>query len=175
MHGEILSYEILRDGSKKLVEKGNNLVVNSAFIVMAMAMKRDPAFGGFLYWALGDGGASVVTNTWNSGVAAGTTAPVKTNTQLLREIYRKSIDPSNITFVDGVGQPSGVPTNRLQIRVTFAESEPGGPSVFLREWGIFGGNATGAAGSGFLINHRYHETYEKTDSIGLERVLRFTF
>lgn len=174
MKGEIWDFLIHPNGWRELIDRSHNLVVNTAYVVVAMAMKLDPANGGFMYWALGDGNTSD-TSTWDAGVDDGSIVPQTTDTQLAREIYRKAIQASDIQYIDSLGNVSASPTNRLQITVTFNENEPGAGTYYLREWGIFGGDATGTAGSGYLINRKVHRTYEKTNLSKLERVLRFTF
>ena len=175
MKGEIWDYEVLPDGSRRLIGHGENLVVNTAYIAIAMAMKLDPANGGFMYWALGDGDGSN-TADWDAGVVDGSKAPTLGDTVLANEIFRKAIVAGDIDFIDGAGNVSGTPTNRLEIRITFANNEPSGVSdTDLREWGIFGGDATGTADSGYMINRKVHKTFTKTTVASLERVLRFTF
>lgn len=178
MQGEYSDFLVYPNGERVLIGSGQNLVVNSAYVVMAMCMKQDPAYGGFLYWAVGDGnvGAGAGTAAWDAGVAGGTIAPLATATTLLNEIYRKAVVPADITFIDGAGIASGTPTNRLQILATFLEDEPGGGGDFyLREFGLFGGTATLTADSGYQINHKVHATYVKNNLARLERRLRFRF
>lgn len=168
--------EMLYPGGKRvLLGEGKNLVVNGGHIVVASCMKQDPTYGGFLYWALGDGNTSN-TAVWDAAVLAGTQAPARTNAALLREVYRKAVGAGDISFVDGTGAPSGSPTNRLQVVTTFLEAEPSGSvNVSLREWGLFGATATGTAGSGLLINTKQHVTYTKTPIARLVRTLIMTF
>lgn len=179
MIGEWQDFIIRPDGRRELIAEGRNLVVNSVHIVLAMVMKQDPSYGGLLYWAVGDGnlGGPEDSPDWDAGVDDGSIAAQETDTQLAREIYRKAIAPSDIEFIDASGNVSAVPTNRLQITSTFNEDEPYGDGTiaYLREWGVFGGDATSALGSGYLINRKVHKTYEKTNVSKLERVLRFTF
>lgn len=179
MRGEIETYAIHPDGTRELIERGNNLVVNSAYIAIAMAMAYGRGHGGFMYWALGTGDGSD-TSSWDAGVGDGSIAAEATDTALANEVYRKHLDISSpdvsIDFIDTQNNVSATPTNRLQISVTFNETEPySDQSAFLREWGIFGGDASGTLGSGYLINRKTHVTYEKTQFSKLERVLRFTF
>ena len=182
MRGDWEDYLLHPDGRRELVGKGQNLVVNSAYIAMAMAMKLDPAYDGFMYWAVGDGnlGGAGASPGWDAGVAGLTIQPLPTDTQLAREIYRKVILPADIKFVDSLGALTAgggaTPSNRLRITSTFTESEPAPTGTFyFREWGIFGGNATGTALSGYLINRKVHTTYEKTNLAQLQRQLTFTF
>lgn len=175
MVGEWKDYIIHPDGRAELVDEGRNLVVNSAYIVMAMCMKQDPSFGGFLWWAVGDGNTDD-TASWDAGVVSGAIQPSKADTRLAREIFRKKIEPEDIQFIDSAGNPSVNPTNRLQITVEFLEDEPDGTAVRdFREWGIFGGNATSTKDSGYLINRKVHKTYQKSPLSRLRRVLLFTF
>lgn len=172
MIGEITSYIVHPDGREELVEEGRNLIVNSAYVAIAMMMKEsDTALG---YWALGDGDTED-SDAWNAGVAAGTTAAAATDVALRQEVFRKAITPADIEYIDSVGTVSATPTNRLQITVWFEENEPSdSTNVFLREWGIFGGDATAAADSGLMFNHKVHSTYEKTPFVRLKRVLKLT-
>jgi hypothetical protein len=188
MTGEWRDFLIHPDGRRELVGEGKNLVVNSAYTVMALAMKQNPDAKGFLYWAVGDGNMGATagdTTTWDTGVQAGTIKALATDIALARETFRKLIDPSNIVFVDSANVVSTVPTNRLRITVTLDFNEPAGGGK-LREWGIFGGSTaalsasnpkpvSATANSGYLINRKTHKTYDKPTSVQLERQLVFTF
>lgn len=174
MRGEIQTYAIHPDGTRELIEEGNNLVVNTAYVAIAMAMSMDPSYDGFMYWAVGTGDGSS-KEVWDAGVEDGSIAPSTTDTALDNEIYRKAITAADIEFIDSQNNTSETPTNRLRITVTFEETEPySDQTAYLREWGIFGGDATGTLGSGYLINRKVHKEYEKTQFSKLERVLRFT-
>lgn len=188
MTGEWKDFVVHPDGRRELIDEGKNLVVNSAYVVMALAMKQDANAKGFLYWAVGDGNLGATagdTTTWDTGVQNGTIKALATDIALARETFRKLINPSDIVFVDSVGAVSTVPTNRLRITVTLDFLEPVGGGK-LREWGIFGGSTaalsatnpkpvSGAANSGYLINRKTHKTYDKATSVQLERQLVFTF
>jgi hypothetical protein len=126
MQGQWQDFEVLPDGTERLLDEGDNLVLNGVRTVMAMCMKQDPSFGGFLWWAVGVGDGP--TSSWDAGVASGTNAPAKTDTHLRQEVYRKAILPGDIVFLDSAGNVSATPTNQLQITVTFMESEPDSPS-----------------------------------------------
>jgi hypothetical protein len=54
---------------------------------------------------------------------------------------------------------SASPTNALEVRTTWDYPLPSDPIAFnyIREQGLFGGNATGAANSGFLIDRITHD------------------
>ena len=108
----------------------NNLVVDNCSVLIAGLMKG--ALNGIQYFAVGSGSAS-----WNN---ASLPSPATTDAKLLNETYRKAILGTDIKFIDANNVASANPTNRLEIKVTFNESEANGE---LRELGLFGGNATG--------------------------------
>ena len=99
-------------------------------------------------------------------------SPTTGDTKLLVETFRKAINPSDIVFLDSSNQPTDTITNKLQITVLFGESEANGE---LREFGLFGGNATGTANSGFMINRKIHPLIYKTSGMKLERIIRIVF
>jgi hypothetical protein len=173
MIGEVTTTAYFADGTSEVIEAGNNLVVSSAYKLLAGLLKghwTTPK----LFWAIGDGGAGAVTATWDAQVIAGTNPPTSGQTALLREVFRKEIVAGDIAFLTSGGAVSATPTNILQIKVTFEETEPNVPSTFLREWGIFGGDASAAANSGLMLNRKVHVTYEKTNAVKIERVLKLT-
>jgi hypothetical protein len=174
MRGDWQDFETI-DGETRLVQEGRNLIVDSAYKVVAAAMKLDPDHQ--LWWAVGDGN-TVDTATWDAGVLDLSISPDAADTQLLQEIFRKQILPSDMIFVDDDDNESGVPTNRIQITLLLEEDEPTNDpdeEIFLREWGIFGGYATVTPNSGTLLNRKVHVTYEKRIYSQLTRVLRLTF
>ena len=99
-------------------------------------------------------------------------SPTTGDTKLLVETFRKAINPSDIVFLDSSNQPTDTITNKLQITVLFTESEANGE---LREFGLFGGNATSTANSGFMINRKIHPLIYKTSGMKLERIIRIVF
>jgi hypothetical protein len=120
-----------------------------------------------LYMALGQGATS-----WDSS------PPAKpySNTQLTGECYREVILSSQISFRD----PSTfaldslvTPTNVMEFDFTIDTSEANGNA--LREFGLFGGNATATINSGYMINWITHSRIDKDSSISIQRTVRFTF
>jgi hypothetical protein len=173
MEGYWEDYELHPDGRRVLVRSGRNMVMNTAYVVMAALLKRDATYGnGFLYWAVGDGNTTN-TATWDAGVAAGTTVPAPTETHLLRETYRKAVQLADIEYVDSGNNTSATPTNRLRVTMTLGNTEPAVDSD-LREWGLFAGNAGAGANTGLMVNHKVHATYRKQTGVTLQRVLYFT-
>lgn len=171
MIGSVVTTAIYPDGRREIIEEDHNLVVNSAYVAMAMAAKAGDAFFG--WWAVGDGDGST-TAVWDAGVADGSIKPTTADAALSNEIYRKQILPADMAYLDSAGAVSATPTSRIQITVTFNENEPA-TTAYFREWGIFGGDASATSGSGRMVNRRVHATYEKTNAVKLERKLKFSF
>ena len=119
---------------------------------------------GATYWAVGAG-----SDTWSDLAPP---SPSTSDTQLFAETYRKAITAGDVEFLDISNVVSATPTNKIEITVTFDETEANGP---LREFGIFGGLASGVANSGLMVNHKIHPLIYKTNALQLERVLRLTF
>jgi hypothetical protein len=126
----------MRDSNTGVVT-GNklNVVTLDASVLIARFLKgtgtstanlSEPSFGVFAL-AVGTGDVS-----WNP-----LNPPAATNTQrsLFNELARKKI--ATTAFIDGNGNPSGVPTNIVDFTTTFAESEAVGT---LTEMGLLGGD-----------------------------------
>lgn len=139
-----------------------NLVVNTCSTLIAGLMKG--AMSGVQYFAVGSGSSS-----WSN---ENLPSPEVGDVKLLNETFRKTITAGDVIFIDSENEESTVPTNRLQIKVTFNENEANGE---LRELGIFGGNATAIKDSGYMLNRKIHALIYKTSGMKLERIIRFTF
>ncbi|RKY78726.1 hypothetical protein DRQ07_07250 [candidate division KSB1 bacterium] len=165
IHG---SYRIiLKDAhTGNIIEErqGNNIIVNSASILIARLLKdnREPD-GGITYLAVGTGAVG-----WNP---QNPPQPTVTQTTLENEIARKAF--TDVTFIDpDTGDPTTtVPTNIVDYTATFAETEAVGPLV---EMGLFGGNASGLLDSGTQINYRTFPVVNKTSSMTLTIIFRIT-
>jgi hypothetical protein len=161
MTGEITD-KIYKNGVLIEERTGHNLVVKS-FLKLVMALcKGQSGYGGIQYWAIGSGADSWDTTTPEPEINA---------TRLTNEFSRTPILPSEITFVDENGIESVVPTGILQIKHTFGTDECNGK---WREFGIFGGNATGELNSGIMINKKHHNIITKTSDMSIERTMKFT-
>lgn len=160
MTGQIVD-RIYKNG--KLIDtiKGHNLVVNSFLKLVMTLCKGEPGYGGIQYWAVGSGDPSWDTDLPNPEINA---------TRLTTEIGRVQIEPSEISYLTVDMAVSPTPTNIIQIRHVFGPSECNGT---WREFGIFGGNATGAANSGIMINKRHHGVITKTNDMTIERTMKF--
>lgn len=154
------------DAEGNLIEErdwDSNLVVNTASVVIAALMMGLSGYAGCTWWAVGSGSSSWDTSPPN---------PSNTDSVLTNEVYRKQIPAGAISFIDSNGNVTATPTNTIQIQITFGTSEANYP---LREFGIFGGNATSTANSGLMINHKIHPVITKTSAIQLQRTLKFTW
>jgi len=74
-------------------------------------------------------------------------APILTDVQLVTELARKVV---SVQFVDSLGNVVAGPVNTILVTCTFNVGEANGD---LREWGLFGGNATAIVNSGIMVDH----------------------
>lgn len=151
------------DGTQEVIEHINT-VVDDCSKLIASLMKGQAGYKGIAYWAVGAG-----AGTWDNNNPP---EPKVGDTKLLNETFRKAIKASDITFLDSKDKPTTSVTNKLQISVTFTESEANGE---LREFGLFGGNAGTTRNSGIMINRKTHGLIYKTSGMRLERVIRIVF
>ena len=141
-----------------------NTVVDDCSRLIASLMKGQAGYKGVTYWAVGSG-----ANTWDN---ANPPAPAVGDNKLFNETFRKAINASDITFLDSSDNPTTSVTNKLQIKVLFTEEEANGE---LREFGLFGGDATSNRNSGIMINRKTHGLIYKTSGMTLERTIRIVF
>ncbi len=162
-HWRVIDKITYPDGTQEVIEHLNT-VVDDCSRLIASLMKGQVGYKGITYWAVGSG-----AGTWDN---ANPPAPTVGDTKLFNETYRKAINPSDITFLDSNDKPTTSVTNKLQIKVVFTESEANGE---LREFGLFGGNATATKNSGIMINRKTHGLIYKTSGMRLERIIRIVF
>lgn len=141
-----------------------NTVVDDCSRLIASLMKRHTGMTGIAYWAVGGGAGS-----WDN---ANPPAPTVGDTKLVNETFRKDVKESDIIFLDANDNVTSTVTNKIQIKVTFLENEANGE---LREFGLYGGNATATRGSGIMINRKTHGLIYKTSGMTLERTIRIVF
>ena len=153
---------IFKHGRLVQTIEGHNIVVNSFLILTTLLMKDSSATEGIQYWAVGRGASS-----WDSTLPD----PTRNETHLVSEIGRVAINKSDIVFLDENYDTTAIPTNILQIKAVFDSGDCNGP---WREFGLFGGNATSAIDSGYMIDKRNHEVITKTVDMQIERTLRLT-
>lgn len=147
-----------------LVEErhGHNLVVTSFLRLVMCLVKRQDGFSGIQYWAVGSG-----ADAWDTNIPV----PDLAATRLTNEIGRIAISPEDMTFLDTDFKEITTPSNIIQVRKLFSETECNG---VWREFGLFGGNATDSANSGIMVNKRHHAILTKTEEMTVERIMRFT-
>jgi len=146
---------------------GYNTVVDNASRLIAALIKNHTGYKGALFWEVGSGDVS-----WSDTAPP---SPAKTDFKLLTPTFRKAIQLADISFIDNSNVVTATVTNRIQIKVKFLFNEANGA---LREFGIFGGGTdcvVGTLGSGLMINRKTHGLIFKTDTVELERTLRFSF
>lgn len=160
---------IVDEAGRVLYDSGwnNNAIMSGARVLLASLAKGAPA-AGVQYWAVGDG-----IPAWDQVPPAPTD-----RTKLQSELDRQPIPGVQIQFwnpqwqTPGQDVASANPTNVLDIRVEFSTTVEG---KVLREFGLFGGNATVAKDSGLLINHKIHPPLQVPKGAKLQRRLVLTF
>ena len=142
----------------------SNLIVADCNRLLAALMKGQAGVAGILYLAVGEG-----QKAWD----AAPPQPLPAATRLRKEILRRPVATEAITFLDSAGQPTATPTGRLQINMELTREDfPANGFQPVREFGLFGGNATAAADSGFMINYVIHPRIDITGELTLQRTLR---
>lgn len=151
------------DGTEE-VREYHNTVVDECSRLIASMMKNHNGYGGISYWAVGSG-----VETWDD---SNPPAPSVGDTVLSNETFRKAVLAEHMEYLDEADQPTPSITNKMRIQMTFTEDEANGP---LREFGLYGGNATGTKDSGIMINRKNHGLIYKTSGMTLERTIILTF
>ena len=145
----------------------SNRIVQNCHVLLAALLKRDRGYSGILYWAIGEG-----LSSWDSRIPS----PSETDTQLSQEIARKTMPVGQIIYLDDAQNPTQTPSPRLDIRCTFTENDLNLHGVHpLREFGLFGGNATEATNSGLMIDRVIHPRIDFGPGMTLTRQVRLIF
>lgn len=148
------------DGTVEVTPWTRNTIVTDINKAIAYALAQK---GGATYWAVGSG-----EEAWDTS----SHSPSVSDTRLTKEIGRKLIPSSAIKFLDEFGAETSAITNTIQITLTFGVEELNGK---WREFAIVGGNATASVNTGILINHKVHGVINKTNTMEIERQMKFTF
>jgi len=148
--------EIIHDWKK-------NLIVLDFGRLLAALCKEHAGMGGMKYWEVGAGDAAWDTNPVTPQV--GDTQLLAPHTRIPVAIY--FLDASNSRITD-----PNIVTNKIELEAMFAEGVATGA---LREFGVFGGNATTTLGSGIMCDRVIHPVINKPANMALLRKLRFTF
>lgn len=140
-----------------------NKIVNDCSKLLAALMKNQPDFDGVMYLAVGQG-----LLEWDNNRPEAT----KETSQLVDEIARFQINEDNISFVGGGAEP----TYEIEVTVDIAGSDLVSQGYqFLREFGLFGGNATTTADSGYMIDYVIHPRIDLTPQDIINRQVRLWF
>lgn len=156
--------DVVRDRRGQMVADSGwttNAIVDSAWPLIAGLLKNDPALRGIRFWAVGAGRPAwdTVRPSVDKGV-----------TRLVDEVDRMPVAEDATVYLGTDGNPSAVPAACIETGAAFTWKE----DRVLREFGIFGGIATPARGSGTLINYVNHPPLEIAAGQSLIRRLRFT-
>lgn len=158
-----------KTGEKQIIHsKVKNLIVNDFSKLMAAVLRNEVGYEGIQYWAVGQGqGVS-----WDSLTTAQRQAKsIVTLSNLYDEVARVTV---SMKYIDEFDIESASITHRLQIDATFGAAVHG----HLREFGLFGGNATSSLGSGVMIDHKAHGVIalnvDGAEGMVLNRILRLT-
>jgi hypothetical protein len=156
--------DTLRDAHGRRISVSSwrsNTIVNSVWPLVAGLLKNDPDLDGILFWAVGAGNPGWDTShPWALAEA----------TRLVGEVDRQTVGSENIVYLNPDGSPSEEPTGCIEVSVVFNWSA----DTVLREFGLFGGNASNTADSGYLINYVVHPRIDITAGGSLARRLRLT-
>ena len=145
----------------------SNVIVRDCNLLFAMLMKREEGIKGILYLAVGKG-----EHYWDHE----SLAPLVTTSKLTAEVVRKEVAPEHIVFLDEAGEPVKSPTPCIEVTTEFREEDlKKEDSKVLREFGLFGGNATDESDSGVMIDYVIHPRIDMTGGMVLKRKLRLIF
>lgn len=138
-----------------------NVIARTAWPLVAALLRNDQSLRGVLFCAVGEG-----EEGWDDArpLAEATT------TRLRAEVRRRALGAADFAYLDIRGRSTQQPTDRLEISARFTFS---GRRV-LREFGLFGGNATTAPDSGYLVNYVIHEPVEVGPGQALTRRVRLS-
>ena len=159
--------DILTDSNSRVLQNSGwhpNLIVYNCSVLLAALMKRHESLQGILYLAIGEG-----ENNWDSSRPA----PLPTTTRLAKEVSRSKLVEDQILYLNAAGS-SKTPTNQLEITTVF-KGEDFASDQPLREFGLFGGDATGDPNTGYLIDYVIHPRVDLTRTMTLTRTVRLSF
>ena len=152
-------------GEQGEFEWGWNQIQNSFATLLAAWCRGEATYDRITYFAVGSG-----------LVAWDTTPPTKpySDTTLTTEYFRKAVAQTDIVYLDPATDipTGGTPDSKIEITVTLLTSEANGT---LREFGLFGGTASGTTDSGQMVNWITHSKIDKDSSLEIERKIRIEF
>lgn len=149
--------DVIKSGGAKkrlVLPKRTNAVVYRALDLIAGLLANTSGLRGMLYWAVGTGDSE-----WDDSPPT----PDQRATRLVNEIYRQAIDPDAIRY-----DPD---TNTIAVQLLLELDARLGP---IREFGLFGGDASPRPGTGYMINHGIHPPIDHSLGERLQREVRLT-
>jgi hypothetical protein len=157
--------DVVRDARGAPLRTGvwrSNVIVDTAWTLMAAHLRGTEGLGGIRQVAVGIGDP-----TWD------TARPVATSgtTRLHREVRRAGVAGAAMRYLDADGEETDAPSSTLEVSVEIPWEE----GITLREFGLFGGDATGAEGSGWMVNYVVHAPLELEAGQRLTRTVRLSF
>lgn len=162
------------DGTEKVIEDTgwkHNKIVKGITLLMAGLFANEASYSGqgILFHAQGEGDPA-----WDA------LNPVPEadwlDTTLEAEYFRKA--PDSIVYLDDSNNPVGYITGRILVTTTLDFGEANGPmgtGIYIREHGLFGGDATATLNSGKMIDAIRHKARWKDVTVKLIRYIRFVF
>lgn len=149
----------------KLGQKWNKNTIMSINSAILAALYADlVGYNGLTYMALGNG-----LVVWDSQP---TIDPVViTDSTLVAEFFRKTLD--SVIFLDSGDNPVAFDdtVRKIESSCTYLEAEANNQAI--REFALFGGNATSTLDSGLISNTIRHREIFKTSTIRLLRRVRY--
>jgi hypothetical protein len=141
----------------------HNVIVSSAWPLVTALLRKEPNALGISFCAVGEGDPA-----WDSTPPQ----PSPETLRLRREIARAPVGVADMRYIDAAGRPAQTWTHRLELTVVI----PAAPNPRqVREFGLVGGDATGNANSGRLINYAVHPVIELRANQTLTRTIRLNF
>ena len=145
----------------------SNRIVHSCSLLLAALMKGHEGMQGILCWAIGEG-----EKDWDALCPS----PRPTDTHLVTEVARQKLKPKQIVYLDHASKRSDTPTTCLEVKAEFAGKDlVSNGFQSLREFGLFGGDATNKPNSGYMIDYVIHPRIDLAVGDTLSRNLRLTF
>jgi hypothetical protein len=144
----------------------SNRILHNCSRLLAALLKGEANTQGLLYWAIGEG-----ERGWDGRMPN----PQPANTRLTCEVHRLPL-AGQVIYIDDQNEPSMEVTNRLEVTITI-DGDTLVSSGFqpLREFGLFGCDATMVANSGLMINQVIHPRIDVAPGMRLLRTLHLTF
>ncbi len=159
-------HDVVRTSDGQVVEDlgwRSNLIVDSAWRLLAGLLANEEGLGGVVHWAVGRGHRS-----WDDAPVH----PDPDTSSLHAEFARTRIRRDDIRYLSDDERPQGELGPRLETRSRF--SWPDQPRT-LREFGVYGGGRGAGGRAELLVNHVIHPRIDLAPGMVLDRRLRLSF